>query len=87
METTDFIEIKEITSAGSTEESIQCAVDKVNNLLKEGWAIINTYTTCYDHTIAREDQTMHHVLGITYLSKLTHDPSIISTDENGKILL
>lgn len=72
MEIKNFIEIREIASISPTENTIQSAANKVNELLSEGWYLINTYTTCYDAIIAKEQQTLHYVLGITYESKIAH---------------
>jgi hypothetical protein len=53
-------------------------VNEVNRYLQDGWILLKTYTASYDPLIAKDDLTIHYVLGATKdvdyskeLSKLT----------------
>ncbi|WP_040305874.1 hypothetical protein [Caloramator australicus] len=37
----------------------------VNRYLQKGWVLIKTYTSSYDPEIAKDDLTMHYVVGAT----------------------
>lgn len=60
----DIERVTEITSNGYSSISGSIAVDEVNKLLSRGWKLLKIYTTCYDHDIAPQQQTIHYVLGI-----------------------
>ena len=60
---TEFKEVK-IISTGYTRPGIRNAEDEVNRLLKEGWVLLETYTTCYTNTPPlTSQQEVHLVLG------------------------
>jgi len=59
----DFMEIK-IISTGYTRPGAHNAEDEVNRLLREGWELLETYTTCYSNTPPlTSQQEVHFVLG------------------------
>ncbi len=60
----DIDRVTEITSNGYSSISGSIATDEVNKLLSRGWKLLKIYTTCYDHVIAPQQQTIHYVLGI-----------------------
>jgi hypothetical protein len=60
---TEFNEIKIITT-GYTRPGAQNAENEVNRLLREGWVLIETYTTSYSNTPPlSSQQEAHFVLG------------------------
>jgi hypothetical protein len=59
----EFREIK-IISTGYTRPGAQNAEDEVNTLLREGWELLETYTTCYSNSPPiSSQQEAHFVLG------------------------
>lgn len=63
---TDLNEFKEIKiiSTGYTRPGAQNAEDEVNILLRKGWELIETYTTCYSNgPPLSSQQEVHFVLG------------------------
>jgi hypothetical protein len=63
IELTGFNEIKIITT-GYTRPGAQNAESEVNRLLREGWMLLETYTTCYSNTPPlSSQQEVHFVLG------------------------
>ncbi len=59
----EFNEVKIITT-GYTRPGSQNAENEVNRLLREGWTILETYTTCYSNsTPLFSQQEVHFVLG------------------------
>ena len=59
----EFKEIK-IFSTGYTRPGSHNAEEEVNRLLKEGWVLIETYTTCYSNSPPlTSQQEAHFVLG------------------------
>jgi hypothetical protein len=59
----EFKQIK-IISTGYTRAGAQNAEDEVNTLLREGWELIETYTTCYSNGAPlSSQQEAHFVLG------------------------
>jgi hypothetical protein len=62
-ELTGFNEIRIITT-GYTRPGAQNAESEVNRLLREGWMLLETYTTCYSNTPPlSSQQEVHFVLG------------------------
>ena len=60
---TGFNEIRIITT-GYTRPGAQNAESEVNRLLREGWILLETYTTCYSNTPPlSSQQEVHFVLG------------------------
>ena len=58
-----FKEVK-IFSTGYTRPGSHNAEDEVNRLLKDGWVLIETYTTCYSNSPPlTSQQEVHFVLG------------------------
>lgn len=60
----DIYQVKEITSQNYFDGAGLGAVDKVNELLSQGWILLKIYTTCYDYKVAPQQQIIHYVLGI-----------------------
>jgi hypothetical protein len=59
----EFKEIK-IISTGYTRPGAHNAEDEVNRLLREGWGLVETYTTCYSNSPPlNSQQEVHFVLG------------------------
>jgi hypothetical protein len=59
----EFKQIK-IFSTGYTRAGAQNAEDEVNTLLREGWELVETYTTCYSNgPPLSSQQEVHFVLG------------------------
>jgi len=59
----EFNEIRIVTT-GYTRPGAQNAENEVNRLLKEGWVLIETYTTCYSNTPPlSSQQEVYFVLG------------------------
>ena len=40
-------------------------IKDVNKYLQDGWILLKTYTVSYDPEFAKNDLTMHYVLGAT----------------------
>ncbi len=60
---TGFNEIKIITT-GYTRPGAQSAENEVNRFLREGWTLLETYTTCYGNSPPLSfQQEVHFVLG------------------------
>ncbi|NWF93180.1 MAG: hypothetical protein HXY46_09700 [Syntrophaceae bacterium] len=60
---TDCVEVRIVTT-GYTRPGAQNAEAEVNRLLKEGWILLETYTTCYGNTPPlSSQQEVHFVLG------------------------
>ena len=60
---TGFNEIKIITT-GYTRPGAQNAENEVNRFLREGWTLLETYTTCYSNSPPlSSQQEVHFVLG------------------------
>jgi hypothetical protein len=60
---TEFNEIK-IISTGYTRPGSHNAEEEANRLIKEGWVLLETYTTCYGNTPPlTSQQEVHLVLG------------------------
>ncbi|MFB3887085.1 MAG: hypothetical protein ACE144_17810 [Thermodesulfobacteriota bacterium] len=60
---TKFNEIKIITT-GYTRPGSQNAENEVNRFLREGWTLLETYTTCYGNSPPlSSQQEVHFVLG------------------------
>ncbi len=58
-----FNEIKIITT-GYTRLGAQNAENDVNRFLREGWTLLETYTTCYGNSpLFSSQQEIHFVLG------------------------
>jgi len=63
MDLTEFNEVKIITT-GYTRPGAQNAESEVNRLLREGWILLETYTTCYSNTPPlSSQQEVHFVFG------------------------
>ena len=59
----EFNEVKIITT-GYTRLGAQNAENDVNRFLREGWTLLETYTTCYGNSpIFSSHQEIHFVLG------------------------
>jgi len=59
----DLREIK-IVSSGHTKPGSHRAEDEVNKLLKDGWQLLETFTTCYSNLPPlTSQQEVHFVLG------------------------
>jgi len=59
----EFKEIK-IISTGYTRPGTHNAENEVNRLFREGWVLLETYTTCYSNTPPlTSQQEVHLVLG------------------------
>jgi hypothetical protein len=59
----EFKEIRIITT-GYTRPGAQNAQDEVNRLFREGWTLLDVYTTCYSSTPPlSSQQEVHFVLG------------------------
>ena len=59
----EFNEVKIITT-GYTRLGAQNAESDVNRFLREGWTLLETYTTCYGNSpIFSSQQEIHFVLG------------------------
>jgi hypothetical protein len=60
---TELNEVKIITT-GYTRPGAQNAENEVNRLLREGWILLETYTTCYSNTPPlSSQQEVHFVFG------------------------
>lgn len=60
---TEFNEVKIITT-GYTRPGSQNAENEVNRFLREGWILLETYTTCYSNSPPlSSQQEVHFVLG------------------------
>jgi len=60
---TGFNEVKVITT-GYTRPGAQNAENEVNRFLREGWVLLETYTTCYSNSSPlSSQQEVHFVLG------------------------
>ncbi len=60
---TEFNEVKIITT-GYTRPGAQNAENEVNRFLREGWILLETYTTCYSNSSPlSSQQEVHFVLG------------------------
>jgi hypothetical protein len=60
---TEFNEIK-IIITGYTRPGAQNAENEVNRLLREGWTLLETYTSCYSNSPPlSSQQEVHFVLG------------------------
>jgi hypothetical protein len=60
---TEYTEIRIVTT-GYTRPGAQNAETEVNRFLKEGWILLETYTTCYSNTLPlSSQQEVHFVLG------------------------
>ena len=60
---TEFNEVKVITT-GYTRPGAQNAENEVNRFLREGWVLLETYTTCYSNSSPlSSQQEVHFVLG------------------------
>ena len=60
---TEFNEVKIITT-GYTRPGSQNAENEVNRFLREGWTLLETYTTCYSNSPPlSSQQEVHFVLG------------------------
>ncbi len=58
----EFKQVK-IISTGYTRPGAQNAEDEVNTLLREGWELVETYTTCYSNSSPlSSQQEVHFVL-------------------------
>ena len=69
-----FKQIK-IISTGYTRPGAQNAEGDVNTLLREGWELIETYTTCYSNGAPlSSQQEVHFVLGRK--EAIQHDQTI-----------
>ncbi|MGE5631593.1 MAG: hypothetical protein ACM3TR_10925 [Caulobacteraceae bacterium] len=68
MDLTMFCEFKQISPTDYSSHAGEIAVEKVNNLLKAGWLLIETYKTCYDENFP-DMQKLHYVLGYPSLNK------------------
>jgi len=63
LDLSEFKEIK-IISTGYTRPGTHNAEDEVNRLFREGWILLETYTTCYSNTPPlTSQQEVHLVLG------------------------
>jgi len=59
----EFKQVK-IISTGYTRAGAQNAEGEVNTLLREGWELVETYTTCYSNGLPlSSQQEVHFVLG------------------------
>ncbi len=59
----EFKEIR-ILSTGYTRPGSRSTEEEVNTLLREGWELLETYTTCYSNTPPFiSQQETHFVLG------------------------
>ena len=59
----EFNEVKIITT-GYTRLGAQNAENDVNRFLREGWTLLETYTTCYGNSpLLSSHQEIHFVLG------------------------
>jgi hypothetical protein len=62
-EPNEFKQIK-IISTGYTRPGAHNAEDQVNRYLREGWELLDTYTTCYSNSAPlTSQQEVHFVLG------------------------
>ena len=60
---TEFNEVKIIVT-GYTRPGAQNAENEVNRLLREGWTLLETYTSCYSNSPPlSSQQEVHFVLG------------------------
>ncbi len=60
---TEFNEVKVITT-GYTRPGAQNAENEVNRFLREGWVLLDTYTTCYSNSSPlSSQQEVYFVLG------------------------
>ena len=60
---TEFNQVKIITT-GYTRPGAQNAENEVNRFLREGWTLLETYTTCYSNSPPlSSQQEVHFVLG------------------------
>jgi hypothetical protein len=60
---TEFVEIKIIVT-GYTRPGAQNAENEVNRFLREGWTLLETYTSCYSNSPPlSSQQEVHFVLG------------------------
>ena len=60
---TEFNEVKIITT-GYTRPGAQNAENEVNRFLREGWILLETYTSCYSNSPPlSSQQEVHFVLG------------------------
>jgi len=60
---TKFVEIKIIVT-GYTRPGAQNAENEMNRLLREGWTLLETYTSCYSNAPPlSSQQEVHFVLG------------------------
>lgn len=60
---TEFNEIR-IIATGYTRPGAQNAENEVNQLLREGWILLETYITCYSNSPPlSSQQEVHFVLG------------------------
>ena len=63
LDLSEFKEIK-IISTGYTRPGTQNAEEEVNRLFRQGWILLETYTTCYSNTPPlTSQQEAHLVLG------------------------
>ena len=71
----EFKEVRIITT-GYSRPGSQNAQDEVNRMIKEGWALIEVYTTCYSSTPPlSSQQEVHFVLG---KKELAHKEQVVS---------
>ncbi len=56
-------EIKHLSTSGYTDDCADRLVTKSNELLKQGWKIIDTYKTCHEHELFPNQQDFHIILG------------------------
>jgi len=78
-EKTDLAEFKEIKiiSTGYTRPGTHNAESEVNRLFREGWVLLETYTTCYSNTPPlTSQQEVHLVLGRKEAKDHEHERSV-----------
>lgn len=59
---TKYCELKHVSSPGYTDGCAEIAIKEVNELLKQGWLLVETYKTCYDQAFPNM-QSVHFILG------------------------
>ena len=69
MDLNNILSIREVTIDGSINNNSEIGTYMVNELLGNGYKLINTYITCCDEKLFTQQQTIHYVLGITNTNK------------------
>jgi len=78
LDVAEFNEIRILTT-GYTRPGAQSAESEVNRLLKEGWVLIESYTTCYSNTPPlSSQQEVHFVLGKKEKKEVVHHDQAVN---------